>query len=70
MDDLISRLEGEKVIPIEMREDAALSVVGMTSLSADTIRRQYSHLIVRLSERRQGMTIRNVLKITAGTAAV
>jgi hypothetical protein len=66
---LISRLEGEKVIPIEASQDAdALSAVGMLSLSADTIRRRYANYIVQLSERRQGMQLKNVLKIAAGTA--
>jgi hypothetical protein len=44
------------------------AVEKQTSLSHDTIRRRYPHLLVKLSPRRTGMTWRNVLRIVNGTA--
>ena len=38
----------------------------ITSLSRDTIKRRYSHLIVQLSPRREGMKLRHALQIAAG----
>jgi len=40
----------------------------ITSLSADSLRRLYPDLIVRLSVRRHGLKLRDVLAITNGTA--
>ena len=40
----------------------------VTSLSADTIRRVYPHLVVKLSDRRAAITLRNILAIASGTA--
>jgi hypothetical protein len=38
----------------------------ITSLSPDTLKRRYPQMIVRLSDRRVGMKLRNVLAIAAG----
>jgi hypothetical protein len=43
-------------------------VTERTSLSRDSIKRHYSHLLVKLSPRREGMTERNIMKIINGTA--
>jgi hypothetical protein len=40
----------------------------ITSLSPDTIRREYPHLVVQLSPRRDGMRLRDALAIAAGKA--
>jgi hypothetical protein len=40
----------------------------ITSLSADSIRRQYRHLVVQLSPRRDGMKLKDALAIAAGKA--
>jgi hypothetical protein len=40
----------------------------ITSLSPDTIRREYPHLVVQLSARRDGVKLRDVLAIAAGKA--
>jgi hypothetical protein len=45
------------------------SVEEITGLSRDSLRRHYGHLIVDLSERRQGMSLGNALAIAAGKAA-
>ena len=38
----------------------------ITSLSRDTIKRRFPHLIIKLSLRREGMQLRNALKIARG----
>ena len=40
----------------------------VTSLSADSIRRLYPDLVVRLSKRRHGLKLRDALAIANGTA--
>ena len=40
----------------------------LTSLSHDTIQRRFPQYIVKLSPRRKGMRLRDVLKITDGIA--
>ena len=40
----------------------------ITSLSPDTIRRKYPELVVKLSPRRDGIKLRDVLAIASGTA--
>jgi hypothetical protein len=40
----------------------------ITSLSGDSIRRNYPHLVVRLSARRDGMKLKDALAIADGTA--
>jgi hypothetical protein len=59
-----SWVELESVIPLEAEE--GLSVEAVTSLSADTARREYSRFIVRVSTRRQGTKLKHALQI-AGT---
>jgi hypothetical protein len=61
--DWLGKLEGERTIPLDAPE-GELSVKYLTSLSPDSIKRHYPHLIVDLSPRRKGMKIRNVLVIT------
>jgi hypothetical protein len=61
-----SWLELESVIPLEA-EPGVISVETVTSLSADTQRREYPDLIIQLSPRRQGMKLKHALQI-AGTA--
>jgi hypothetical protein len=40
----------------------------ITSLSGDNIRRNFPHLVVKLSARRDGMKLKNALAIADGTA--
>jgi hypothetical protein len=40
----------------------------VTSLSADNLRRNYSHLIIKLSPRRDGIKLRDALAIANGSA--
>ena len=63
-----SWLELESVIPLEA-EPGVTSVETVTTLSADTQRREYPELIIRLSPRRQGMKLKHALRI-AGTAGL
>ena len=56
-----SWLELESVKPMPVVEE-------MTSLSGDNIRRTYPHLVVKLSQRRDGMQLKNILAIARGTA--
>jgi hypothetical protein len=63
MDDLAS----DSPSWIDLESVKPLSVaVQITSLSTDTIKRRYSDYIVQLSPRREGMTLRNILKIARG----
>jgi hypothetical protein len=59
-------LELESVIPLEA-EPGVTSVETVTTLSADTLQREYPELIVQLSPRRRGMKLKNALRI-AGTS--
>jgi len=54
-------LEQESIIRMAVAEK-------VTSLSADNIRRNYRHLVVKLSPRRDGMKLRDALAIANGTA--
>ena len=38
----------------------------VTSLSADTLKRRYGHLFVKLSPRREGIKLRHILAIANG----
>jgi hypothetical protein len=58
-------LELQSAIPLEAG-DGGVSVEAITSLSAETVRREYPDLIVRVSRRRQAMKLRDALRI-AGT---
>ena len=57
----LSPLELERVLPMA-------EVCAFTTLSEDTLERRYGHLIVRLSPRRRGMKVRNILAIANGIA--
>jgi hypothetical protein len=56
-----SWLELERACPIS-------EVAELTSLSPDTIERNYAHLIVKTSPRRKAMKLRHALAIADGTA--
>lgn len=57
----------EKIIPLESRTRRP-TVEELTSLSVETIEREFSQYIVWVSENRRGMKLRHVLAITDGTA--
>jgi hypothetical protein len=61
-----SWLELESVLPLEA-ESGVTSVETVTTLSAETQRREYPEFIIQLSPRRQGMKLKHALRI-AGTA--
>ena len=63
-----SWLELESIIPLEA-ESGVTSVETVTTLSAETQRREYSEFIIQLSPRRQGMKLKHALRI-AGTADI
>jgi hypothetical protein len=56
-----SWLELESVLPLEA-EPGVTSVETVTTLSAETQRREYSEFIIQLSPRRQGMKLSPVPK--------
>jgi hypothetical protein len=49
-------LEGERIISL-------YEAAEITSISTDTLRRRYGHLIIHLSPRRRGIRLRDVLSI-------
>ena len=49
-------LEGERIISLYEAAEIA-------GISADTLRRRYGHLIIRISPRRLGIRLRDVLSI-------
>jgi hypothetical protein len=54
---------------IELQSVVRMAVAEkITSLSADNLRRNYPGLVVKLSPRRDGMRLRDVLAIANGTA--
>jgi hypothetical protein len=59
--------ELDRIIRLNTRT-AAPSVEKLTTLSADTIERNFPHLIVKMSPRRKGMSMRNALAIARGEA--
>ena len=63
-----SWLELESVIPLEA-EPGVTSVETVTTLSAETRRREYPEFIIQLSPRRQGMKLKHALRI-AGAAGL
>jgi hypothetical protein len=55
-----------KILPDDLADYRVISLAQagkISSLSPDTIRRRYGHLIRQLSPRRQGMRLRDVLAI-------
>ena len=63
-----SWLELESVLPLEA-ESGVTSVERITTLSAETQRREYPEYIVQLSRRRQGMKLKHALRIAGTTDA-
>jgi hypothetical protein len=54
---------------VELESVKPMSVASeMTSLSPDAIRRNYWDLVVKLSPKRDGMKVKNILAIANGTA--
>jgi len=54
---------------IELESVQKMPVVEkITSLSGDNIRRNYPHLVIKLSPRRDGLKLRDALAIANGTA--
>ena len=53
-----SWIELQSVIPLESDNPGVVSVRTLTTLSPDTLEREYSKFIVRLSPGRRGMTPR------------
>jgi hypothetical protein len=66
--DTIDPVRLDSVLPLESDKPEAQTVRTITTLSADTQKRNYPHLVVRLSPGREGMTLRNALDIAAGRA--
>jgi hypothetical protein len=63
-------LDNDQLPPwLDMESVQKLSVVEkITSLSPESLRRVYPSLIVKLSERRDGMKLKHALAIASGTA--
>jgi hypothetical protein len=61
--------ELDRVIPLETEKADKESVRKITSLSPDSIKRNYKKYVVQLSPRREGMSRRNAFLIAAGKAA-
>jgi hypothetical protein len=72
MDDItdwqgIEPWELESVIPLKSTKGKVKKTVEkITSLSPDTVKRLFPHLIVHLSQNRLGMKLRNALVIAKG----
>lgn len=68
MDDITSAkpnwLQLESVIPLGGEKEP--NVEKITSLSPDSIKRDYANKVVRLSARRLGMKLKHALEIAAG----
>ena len=58
------------VLPLKLKRGGGdgLSAEEVTNLSQDTLRRNYPHLIRRISERRSGMQLADALAIADGKA--
>ena len=54
------------IIPLEGKIEP--TVKSVTTLSHDSVKRHYPHLVVKLSPRREGMSLGNALDIAAGRA--
>lgn len=62
-------IELETVIPLDTTQEGVTTVKSLTSLSPDTIEREFADYIIQLSPRRRGMKMRNALKIASGEAS-
>jgi hypothetical protein len=56
----------KRAIPLESERPGVETGRSITSLSGDTIKRQYPQYVVKLSERREGIARGNAFKIAAG----
>jgi hypothetical protein len=54
--EMLSGLEGMRIVSVP-------EAARLTNISTDTFRRQYPHLILRLSSKRIGVRVRDVLAI-------
>jgi hypothetical protein len=61
-----SWIELRSLIPLETTKRDAVSVRKITTASPETIKREYPDLVVKISDKREGMTLANALRI-AGT---
>jgi hypothetical protein len=60
-----------ELTPLERERIATMGeAAAFTSLSRDTLERRYPHLIRRISVRRNGIRVRDLLDIAAGKAEV
>jgi len=66
---MFDRLRLESVIPLQSKKPDIETVRTITSLSADNVKRNFPHLVVQLSPKREGMQLKNALAIAAGQAA-
>jgi hypothetical protein len=62
----LSSIALRSIIPLEGKTEP--TVKGITTLSHDSVKRHYAHLIVDLSPHRRGMSLSNALDIAAGRA--
>jgi hypothetical protein len=54
---------------LELESVKSLAVAGeITSLSPDALRRNFAHLVIKLSPNRDGMRLRDILAIANGSA--
>jgi hypothetical protein len=65
VDDVVDT-EMLRTIPLESERPGVETVRTITSLSADTVKRTFPELVIRLTERREGMQRGNAFKIAAG----
>jgi hypothetical protein len=64
----LSWLELESMIPLDTSKPGVTTVKTITTLSSDSIKRNYSQYVVRMSPKREAMKMRHALKIAAGEA--
>jgi hypothetical protein len=62
----LSSIALRSIIPLEGK--TAPTVKSITTLSHDSVKRHYGHLVVQMTPRREGMTLGNALDIAAGRA--
>jgi hypothetical protein len=57
------------MVPLSTTKTDALSAERITSLSSDTIRANYADMVIKVSPRREAISVRNALRIASGEAA-
>jgi hypothetical protein len=76
-DNPLSSIALRSIIPLEVKakdkdkdkdKTEGPTVKSITSLSHDSVKRHFPHLVVKLSPRREGMSLGNALDIAAGRA--